>query len=128
MRIQDSEALPLHEVCRVADVAPGTMIPVNVDGVALVLVRDPTGEFHALRDVCPHRQAPLSAGVLFPLMEADDVGEYSESSASFVIRCPYHGYEFATETGLCPADPARTRVRTYPVHVKDATVFVERGS
>ncbi|MCS6799520.1 MAG: aromatic ring-hydroxylating dioxygenase subunit alpha [Myxococcota bacterium] len=51
---------------------------VTLLGSPLVLFRDDGGRPHALLDRCPHRNAPLSAGVR--------VGE--------TIRCPYHGWRF----------------------------------
>lgn len=47
-------------------------------GVPIVLFRDRDGAPRALRDLCPHRHAPLSAGAVID-------GE---------VRCPYHGWRF----------------------------------
>ncbi|MGH9679682.1 MAG: Rieske 2Fe-2S domain-containing protein, partial [Candidatus Acidiferrales bacterium] len=53
--------------------------------VPLVLGRDAAGKAFALRDVCPHRAFPLSAG----------------SCDGETVECTYHGWRFDTHTGQC---------------------------
>jgi 3-phenylpropionate/trans-cinnamate dioxygenase ferredoxin subunit len=38
-----------------------------------------------------------------------------------MLRCPWHGWEFDVKTGQSWLDPARTRVRRYPVTVEPGT-------
>jgi phenylpropionate dioxygenase-like ring-hydroxylating dioxygenase large terminal subunit len=61
-------------------------------GIPLVIGRDDRGGAFALRDSCPHRGMPLSAG-LFD-------GE--------TIECCYHGWKFEPKTGRCCDIPSRT--------------------
>jgi 3-phenylpropionate/trans-cinnamate dioxygenase ferredoxin subunit len=56
----------------------------------------------------------------------DTVGEYQEARGLYVVRCPWHGYEFEVTSGRCPADPEHERVRVYSVLVEDGTIVVER--
>jgi phenylpropionate dioxygenase-like ring-hydroxylating dioxygenase large terminal subunit len=58
-------------------------------GEPILLGRDGAGEVFALRDICPHRGMPLSAGSF-------DGNE---------IECCYHGWRFARD-GRCTAIPA----------------------
>jgi len=91
-------------------------------GEPVLLGRDLTGEVYALRDVCPHRAAPLSAGRL--------VGE--------TVECPYHGWRFGLRDGVCAAipslvgsegvEPSRMRVRRYPARESQGLVFVFMGA
>jgi nitrite reductase/ring-hydroxylating ferredoxin subunit len=62
---------------------------VSLGGESWVLWRGSDGAVHALGDRCPHREAPLSQGTC----QGD------------VIRCPYHGWEFAAD-GRCLTVPA----------------------
>ena len=88
----------------------------------LLLGRDRAGKVYALKDICPHRAAPLSAGKL--TREADG----AES-----VECPYHGWRFRTD-GACAAIPSlvddqamdvsRIRVRNYPAVESQGLVFV----
>ena len=78
--------------------------------VPLVIGRDTAGKAFALRDICPHRGVPLSAGRVM----AEDT-----------VECPYHGSLFEVKTGRVLSMPAVRPVKTYPVKVVDDEVFVE---
>jgi len=60
--------------------------------VPLVLGRDAAGKPFVLRDVCPHRAFPLSAG------QCD--GQ--------TVECAYHGWRFDAHTGQCREIPSIT--------------------
>lgn len=82
----------------------------------VVMFRTASGKAGALEDRCRHRGLPLSAG------EVD--GE--------VIRCGYHGLEFAVD-GACvkvPGQdliPSSCKVRSYPLVEQDAVVWIWMG-
>jgi nitrite reductase (NADH) small subunit len=40
------------------------------------------------------------------------------------VRCPWHGWEYDLETGVCPDDDAM-RVAVYPVRIEAGRVLVE---
>jgi len=75
------------------------------------------GEFFALRNVCPHQGGPLCQGVLSGFVVPGAPGEYRYLRRGEILRCPWHGWEFDIRTGQSYFDPARTRVRTYPVEL-----------
>jgi phenylpropionate dioxygenase-like ring-hydroxylating dioxygenase large terminal subunit len=87
-------------------------------GEPVMIGRGGDGRLFGLRDVCPHRAAPLSAG---RLVEGG------------LVECPYHGWRYRTD-GACAAIPslvdgqavdiARIRVRSYPVAESQGLVFV----
>jgi vanillate O-demethylase monooxygenase subunit len=85
-------------------------------GEPVLLYRLASGEIVALEDRCCHRHAPLSRG----RREGD------------CVRCGYHGLRF-DPSGACveipgfAAVPAGTRVRKYPVVVRNRWVFVWMG-
>ncbi|MGD0907460.1 MAG: aromatic ring-hydroxylating dioxygenase subunit alpha [Candidatus Acidiferrales bacterium] len=60
--------------------------------IPLVLGRDAAGKAFALRDVCPHRAFPLSAG----------------SCDGQTVECTYHGWRFDAHTGQCREIPSIT--------------------
>jgi phenylpropionate dioxygenase-like ring-hydroxylating dioxygenase large terminal subunit len=90
-------------------------------GEPVLIGRTRAGELFAIRDVCPHRAAPLSAGRI----QGDEV------------ECPYHGWRFGTD-GACRAIPSlvdaqamdvsKIRVRRYPVAESQGLVFIWIGS
>jgi len=74
-----------------------------------------------LRDICPHRAAPLSAGRL--------VGGQ--------VECPYHGWRFGADDGVCrlipsltaeqDMDASRITVRRYPTARTGQIIWVWLG-
>jgi phenylpropionate dioxygenase-like ring-hydroxylating dioxygenase large terminal subunit len=70
-------------------VATGSLVPVTLMGVELVLWRDSEGTVHAWEDFCVHRGVKLSLGHV-----ADDT-----------VVCPYHAWNY-DGTGRCTLIPA----------------------
>ena len=98
----------------------------EVMGEPVLIGRTRAGQVYAMRDICPHRAAPLSAG---RLVQHAGEGE--------TVECPYHGWRFRTD-GACAAIPSlvddqafevdRIRVRSYPVRESQGLVFVWMAS
>jgi phenylpropionate dioxygenase-like ring-hydroxylating dioxygenase large terminal subunit len=85
----------------------------------LVFWRDSAGKVYTQRDVCPHRQAKLSAGKV--------VGNN--------IQCPFHGFEFNGQ-GACQVIPANGKngprpkifqVKSYPTREAHGFIWVWNG-
>jgi phenylpropionate dioxygenase-like ring-hydroxylating dioxygenase large terminal subunit len=112
---------PLRELWYLAalsrDVRKAKLIRVMLLGEPVLLGRLRSGEAFALRDICPHRAAPLSAG------------RVTEET----VECPYHGWRFRSD-GVCAAipslvdgqdlEPSRIRVRSYPLREQDGLIWV----
>src|SRR6516164_9144554 len=96
-------------VAKAAELPPGEMRWAAVDGERLVLA-NVEGTFFALRDVCGHRNAPLSRGKLL----------------GHLIECPLHFAQFDVRTGELVSGPVSTPVPTYQVRVAGDTVYVKR--
>ncbi len=77
-----------HPVARSADIGDDAPVAVELLGERWCVVRL-GGELTALKDRCPHRFSPLSAGTI----EGD------------TLRCAYHGFRFAPD-GSCVEIPA----------------------
>ena len=86
------------------------------------------GQFYAYSNLCLHQGGPACEGLIMHQVE-DVIGpdktwigqKFSDSQVNFV--CPWHGYEYNIETGACAGDP-KLKLRSYPVVVKDAGIFV----
>jgi len=84
-------------------------------GIPLVLFRDSAGAAGALLDRCPHRNAPLSLGVV----------------KQNVIECSYHGWQFDT-AGKCVQVPGLSQPRgemqhhaeSFRLHEEDGFIWV----
>ena len=95
-------------VAKTSDLAPGEMKWVAVDRERVVLA-NVDGAFHALRDVCGHRNAPLSRGTL----------------QGYLIECPLHFAQFDVRTGELVNGPVSTAVPTYEVRVEGDTIYLK---
>jgi phenylpropionate dioxygenase-like ring-hydroxylating dioxygenase large terminal subunit len=104
-----------------SELKPGKLQRYELFGEPVLLGRNRAGEVYAMRDICPHRAAPLSAGRL--------VGERGGEE----VECPYHGWRFRTD-GACSAIPSlledqafdisRIRVRRFPVRESQGLVWI----
>jgi phenylpropionate dioxygenase-like ring-hydroxylating dioxygenase large terminal subunit len=101
-----------------ASLSPGAMRREMLLGEPVLLGRMRDGAAFAMRDICPHRGVPLSAGKILP---------------ENTVQCPYHGWRFRRD-GVCSAipslvdgqdmDPEKIRVRSYPVKEQDGLIWV----
>jgi phenylpropionate dioxygenase-like ring-hydroxylating dioxygenase large terminal subunit len=106
-----------------SELKPGKLVRYKMLGEPVLIGRTRAGEVYALRDICPHRAAPLSAG---RLVQSPDGAE--------AVQCPYHGWAFRAADGVCTSIPSlvegqgldaeRIRVRRYPVRESQGLVFV----
>jgi nitrite reductase/ring-hydroxylating ferredoxin subunit len=96
-------------VAKTADVPPGTMTFVAVERERIVLAHV-DGAFYALRDVCGHRNAPLSRGRL----------------DGHAVECPLHFATFDVRTGKLIDGPISADVPVYEVRVEGDTVYLKR--
>jgi nitrite reductase/ring-hydroxylating ferredoxin subunit len=103
---------------------PGTQRRVQV-GRRAIAVYNVDGRFHALRDVCPHKGAALSAGTVVRSVTADQPGCYAYDESRVLVRCPWHGWEFDLATGQSWCDPVKQRTRPYPISVESGAVLAE---
>ncbi|MGH6870261.1 MAG: Rieske 2Fe-2S domain-containing protein [Rhizomicrobium sp.] len=100
------------------DVRAGQLKRQMLLGEPVLLGRMKNGEAFALRDICPHRGVPLSAGRVMP---------------ENTVECPYHGWRFRAD-GACALIPStaegqdleagRIRVRHYPLREQDGLIWV----
>ena len=85
-----------------AELRDGELIPVEIDGTPVVLVRH-AGEFFAVQNNCTHQDFPLTEAGFDPQDE--------------VLVCAWHGGCFDVRTGAAAALPAVRPVETFPVRV-----------
>jgi len=89
------------------DLWEGDMAGVVVDGRKLLLVRL-DGAVHAYDNRCLHLGVALSEGQL----------------ADGVLTCRAHHYQYDARTG-CGINPRAMQLRSYPIEIRDDTVFVD---
>ena len=95
-------------VARVDEVAKGSAISVEVDGVEIAVVHADDDRFYAVRDECSHASVLLSEG------EIDGC----------TLECWLHGSRFDLRTGEPTGLPATEPVATFPVEIRDCDIYV----
>lgn len=76
-------------------------------GATKIVICRRGGRYYAMYGICSHAGGPLCRG------ELD--GE--------VLVCPWHGWEFNLESGICEIEPT-LRQQTYEVKVEDGQIWV----
>lgn len=100
----------LVKVCKLGDVAPGEMKPVDVAGVKdPIAIFNLDGTHYATSNICTHNIAMMTDG-------------YFEGD---VVECPLHGGSFSIKTGEPLSFPCEIPLRTYPVVVDGEDVLIE---
>lgn len=94
-------------VAKTSELPPGQIKWVAVEGERVVLA-NVEGVLYALRDVCGHKNAPLSRGRL----------------TGCLIECPLHFAQFDVRTGELVNGPVSTAVPVCEVLVENDTIYV----
>ena len=88
------------------------------------ILREPSGDFKAIMNVCPHYGAPICQGEVSGTMLPSDPGELVYGMEDKIVRCPWHNYEFSLETGEC-LYVSKKRIKLFPVYCRNGRVHVE---
>ena len=96
-------------VAKIGDVPVGGMAVVAIDRERIMLA-NVDGQFFAMRDMCGHRNAPLSRGRL----------------EGCIVECPLHFAQFDVRTGKLIDGPISADVPVYEVRVEGDTVLIKR--
>ena len=87
---------------------PGQMSCFDVNQQRIILARV-ENEYFAFDEMCSHEEAELWRGAL----RKDH------------IECPLHGSRFCLRTGEPMEEPATDPISTYPVIIKEETIYIE---
>jgi nitrite reductase/ring-hydroxylating ferredoxin subunit len=96
------------ELCSTDDVAVGTALKVEKDGLTLA-VFNVDGEFYVLDDQCTHGPGSLSEGYI----EGD------------IVECNFHNGQFNIRTGEVVMPPCMIPMKTYLTSVENGKVVIE---
>ncbi|RKN85491.1 Rieske (2Fe-2S) protein [Paenibacillus ginsengarvi] len=106
-----------------SEIPPGAKKIVEVGGRSIGIY-NLDGQFHAIRNLCPHQGAGLCEGVTASYVTSERPGRFSYEREGEIVRCPWHFWEFDIKTGCMIVDP-KTRTKTYDVTVEKYEVSVD---
>ena len=98
-----------QRVCALSELEQDAAIRVEVDGVAMAVVLDSSGEVHAIGDVCTHGDISLSEGFV----------------EGKTLECWAHGSAFSLESGMPLNLPAYEPVPVYVVEIDGDDVLID---
>jgi nitrite reductase/ring-hydroxylating ferredoxin subunit len=114
-------------VASLAELSASGRLLVRFDGHEVgLLARD--GRVLAYENNCPHQGGPVCEGKLMPRVEAVVEADGSVLRERFVrdeirLVCPWHGYEYDLDSGICIGD-RRLRLRKWEVVTRGEDVYV----
>jgi 3-phenylpropionate/trans-cinnamate dioxygenase ferredoxin subunit len=114
-----------HIIGKVSDIPVGGKKIYELEGKSFG-VFNIGGEFFALKNVCPHRGAPLCAGLITAFINCDESGQFQYEQDGEIVRCPWHQWEFDIKSGCMVVDP-KLRTKTYEVTVETFGVSIIDG-
>ena len=97
------------KICSFDELEPNQAVKVDIDGIAIALVRDMNGDVFAIGDTCTHGDISLSEG----FVEGD------------TLECWAHGSMFSLKTGKPITLPAYDPVPVYQVSLVDGDVYID---
>ena len=114
-----------HKVGNLDDLPENDGLTVDVDGRPIGVFK--IGEkVYAIKNICPHKRAPLARGTVEgTMLPTACAGDYNYGMEGQVLKCPWHGWEFDIESGKCLFGVSDSRIKTYPVSVRNGEVYVE---
>ena len=97
------------KICALDELEVNQAVKVEIDGVAIALVRDAAGDVFAIGDTCTHGDISLSEGFV----------------DGQTLECWAHGSMFSLTTGKPLSLPAYDPVPVYNVELIDGFIFVD---
>lgn len=114
---------------RCSDLPIGEFRIVTMGGREIGVIRLPDGTVSAVRNVCPHRGAPVCRGTVSGTFVPSEPGKLTYDRDGWVLRCPWHGWEFDLQSGRRMFGSSTTRgarLTTYEMEEIDGEI-VMRG-
>jgi nitrite reductase/ring-hydroxylating ferredoxin subunit len=115
--------MALHHVAELDALEEAKPVIVTVSGRSIGLIRT-NDKIYAIRNVCPHKGAPVCRGQVRGTLLPSDPGTFVFGLENQVLQCPWHGWEFNLQTGA-PLCGGKSELRFYPVTVQDTSVYLD---
>ncbi|MCU1480764.1 MAG: non-heme iron oxygenase ferredoxin subunit [Subtercola sp.] len=96
-------------ICALTELNENEALRVEIDGVAIAVVKDSAGECHAIGDTCTHGDISLAEGFV-----EDET-----------LECWAHGSKFSLLTGKPLTLPAYEPVPVYELSIVDGDIYID---
>ena len=96
-------------ICALDELNENEALRVEIDGVAIALVKDSAGECYAIGDTCTHGDISLAEGFV------EDA----------TLECWAHGSKFSLLTGKPLTLPAYEPVPVYELSIVDGDIYID---
>lgn len=116
--------MSLHFVAKLEDLEDAKPSVFDVEGRSIGLINS-NGDVLAVRNVCPHKRAPVCRGQVRGTMLPSDPSTFVFGLEGQVLQCPWHGWEFDLKTGHTLCGNEDKKLTFYPVTVQDGSVYVD---
>ncbi len=115
--------MTLHHVADLDQLEEAKAKIVAVGSRSIGLIKA-NGKVYAVRNVCPHKGAPICRGQVRGTMLPSEPATFIFGLENQVLQCPWHGWEFSLEGGgrLCEG---AAKLTLYPVTVQENSVFLD---
>jgi nitrite reductase (NADH) small subunit len=110
----------------VEEFATGRFKFIDFHGQEIGVVRLASGQFRAVRNYCPHKGAPICAGIIGGTWPPCEPNMLQFNRDGEILMCPWHGLEYDLNTGREMFNTGSTRLRMFPVSVEDGRVIVSQ--
>ena len=97
------------DACDTHDIDPEDLIRFDHAGATYAIYHAPDGKFYATAGKCTHEEVHLADGLVM----------------DYVIECPKHNGQFDYRNGEAKRAPVCINLKTYPVKVEGARVFIQ---
>lgn len=114
------------DLCAFDDLVDGEIVELRADGLPVAVAR--WGDrVYAFNAKCPHKGAPMRCAKLMARLEAAGPGVMEVPDDVPVVSCPWHGWEFALDSGENVADATEKSLRLQQCEIFDGRVRLSRA-
>lgn len=118
-----TQSKPAHRIGALGDFPDRKVVPADVDGRTVGVLRR-GDEVFAFANRCPHHGAPMCHAQVSGTMRPSERNEYDYDLEGYIVKCPWHAYEFDVRSGTAMGDIMKSRLVVFQTEVRDGDVFV----
>lgn len=116
--------MSLHFAARLDELEDAKPKLISLAGRSIGLVRS-NGTVYAVRNVCPHKRAPVCQGTFRGTMLPSEPDTFVFGLEDRLLQCPWHGWEFDLSTGHTLCGDEHKKLTLYPVTIKENEIYVD---